>query len=129
MIKVKQKSAKKSVSFKPTVAIQHIEPRPSKIPVPVQCKQKTPSLLAVVSALLKIALAHVDASDQWYEHDRIKIKRKNALKHNRNLKRSDISRIPSERYGKSYTNYAEQLTQLFVTETYKQVIESGAQYK
>ena len=76
-----------------------------------------------------MASPHVDASDQWHEKDLISFKRQNALKHSKNLMRSDRSQNPPKRFGKPYTYNSEQLAHLFENEIYKQAIESTDQSK
>ena len=103
---VKPKS-KINVKFNPNVAVKNIERKPSKSPVPVknsqQKKVKTPSRLQMIGKLCQIAIPSGDQKTFQLWHDEMKGMRKEAAQH-RKLKRSDRSRAPPERFGKSYSH-------------------------
>ena len=116
---VKPKS-KINVQFNPNVAVKNIERKPSKIPVPVknsqQKKVKPPSRLQMIGKLGQIAIPSGDQKtfQLWSEYDEMKRLRKEAAQ-DRELKRSDRSRAPPERFGKSYSHAVQStLTKNFI---------------
>ena len=127
---VKPKS-KINVQFNPNVAVKNIERKPSKIPVPVknsqQKKVKPPSRLQMIGKLGQIAIPSGDQKtfQLWSEYDEMKRLRKEAAQ-DRELKRSDRSRAPPERFGKSYSHAVQStLTKNFIEpENFENAINS-----
>ena len=89
--------------------MKNIERKPSKIPVPVktlqQKKVKPPTRLQMIGNLGQIAIPSGDQKtfQLWSEYDEMKRLRKEAAQ-DRELKRSDRSRAPPERFGKGYSH-------------------------
>ena len=89
--------------------MKNIERKPSKIPVPVnnsqQKKVKPPSRLQMIGKLGQITIPSGDLKtfQLWSEYNEMKRLRKEAAQ-DRKLKRSDRSRAPPERSGKSYSH-------------------------
>ena len=127
---VKQKS-KNNVKFNPNVAVKNIVRKPSKIPVPVkksqQKKVKPPTRLQMIGKLGQIAIPSGDQKtfQLWSEYDEMKRFRKEAAQE-RELKRSDRSRAPPERFVKSYSQAVQStLTKNFIEpENFENAINS-----
>ena len=123
--------SKINVQFNPNVAVKNIERKPSKIPVPVknsqQKKVKPPSRLQMIGKLGQIAIPSGDQKtfQLWSEYDEMKRLRKEAAQ-DRELKRSDRSRAPPERFGKSYSHAVQStLTKNFIEpENFENAINS-----
>ena len=102
---VKPKS-KINVQFNPNVAVKNRERTPSKIPVPVknlqQKKVKPPTRLQMIGKLGPIAIPSVDQKTFQFcsKYDEMKRLRKEVAQ-DRELMRSNRSRAPPERFGKS----------------------------
>ena len=108
-----------NVKFNPKVAVKTIEPKPSKIPVPVkrqEQKTKNASRLQLIGKLGQMALPAGDEKLQlWHEYDEMKRQRKEAVQE-KDVQRSDRSRRPPECYGKSYSHAAQCLTSQMILE-------------
>ena len=89
--------------------MKKIERKPSKIPVPVknsqQKKAKPPSRLQIIGKVGQIGIPSGDQKtfQLWSEYDEMKRLKKEAAQ-DRELKRSDRSTAPPERFGKSYSH-------------------------
>ena len=89
--------------------MKNIKRKPSKIPVPVKTSQqkkvKPPSRLQMIGKLGQIAIPSGDQKtfQDWSECDEMKRLRKEAAQ-DRELKQTDRSRAPPERFGKSYSH-------------------------
>ena len=122
---VKPKS-KINVQF--NVAVKNIEKKP---PVPVknsrQKKVKPPTRLQMIGKLGQIAIPSGDQKtfQLWSECDEMKRLRKEAAQ-DRELKRSDGSRAPPKRFGKSYSHAVQStLTKNFIEpENFENAINS-----
>ena len=120
-----------NVQFNPNVTVKNIERKPSKIRVPVknlqQKKVKPPTRLQMIGKLGQIAIPSGDQKtfQFWSEYDEMKRLRKEAAQ-DRELKRSDRSRAPPERFGKSYSHAVQSiLTKIFMEpENFENAINS-----
>ena len=100
--------------------MENLERKPSKIPVPVknsqQKKVKPATRLQIIGKLGQIIIPSGDQKTfrLWSVYDEIKRLRKEAVQ-DRELKRSDRSRAPPERFGKSYSHAVQStLTKNFI---------------
>ena len=111
--------------------MKNIERKPSKIPVPVkksqQKKVKPPAKLQMIGKLGQIAIPSGDQKtfQLWSEYDEMKRLRKEVAQ-DRELKRSDRSRAPPERFVKSYSHAVQStLTKNFIEpENFENAINS-----